>query len=98
MKSRRSSRTSRPGRRGHTLVEISISSGIALVGLAALASTLSVSGRLEQQVQLQTDTSETAALAMQRMVMDIREAKRVDVPAAHRVRVYYPVRTANGQF
>lgn len=98
MKSRRLSRTSRPARRGHTLAEVLVAASIALIGMAGLGTALNSAGRMDQQVTLQTDADQAAALAMQRMVIDVREASEVQVPAANRFRIYYPILRADGHY
>src|SRR4051794_10559222 len=99
MKSGLSSRTSRGrARRGHTLIESLIAAGITVMALVCLGSTMTMAGRMEQQVSLQSDASEGAALAMQHMVQDVREAKEVQFPTAYRVRIYYPAIAADGRY
>src|SRR4051812_24506130 len=70
MKSRLSSLTNKPapcsgrtGRRGYALVDISIASGIAIVGLAALGSTLTMAGRLERLFPVFAQVRESARKA-----------------------------------
>jgi type II secretory pathway pseudopilin PulG len=100
MKSRHSSPTSRAAgrRRGHTLVETLIASAITVIALSGLGTTVALSGRMQQQVTLLGDSSQAAALALQRMVLDIREAKEVDFVTPSRFRVYFPAMAADGRY
>ena len=95
----RSSQTNSARRpRGYTLIESLIAAGITLVALVCLGSTINMAGRMEQQVSLQSDASEGAALAMEHLVQDVREAKEVQFPTASRVRIYYPAVAADGRY
>src|SRR5438034_480233 len=99
MKYARSSQTSSPRRRrGYTLIESLIASGITLIALVCLGGTINMAGRMEQQVSLQSDASDAAALAMEHLVLDVREAKEVQFPSAYRVRIYYPAVAADGRY
>ena len=95
MKSRSSSRTSR---RGLTLPEVLIASGLLSVLLTASASLLSTAARTEQAMEVQRDTDKDAAHAMQRITLDIREANEVSVLASDRFRIYYPLVTPEGRY
>jgi len=69
-----------------------------VVALVCLGGTINMAGRMEQQVTLQSDASEAAALAMEHIVLDVREAKEVQYPTAYRMRIYYPALAADGRY
>ena len=95
MQSRSWSRTSR---RGFTLIEVSVASFILLLVMSGVLGILNTAGRLEQNVLLQQGTDTQAALAMSRMVTDMREAKDVTVITPYQCRIYYPVTRADGNY
>ncbi|MCC2671963.1 MAG: hypothetical protein K0Q72_4434 [Armatimonadetes bacterium] len=95
MRSRFSLRTNR---RAFTLIEVGVSSFILVLVLSGVLGIMNTAARLEQSVLLQQGTDSQAALAMNRMVNDIREAKRVEVVNAYQFRIYYPVVRADGNY
>jgi hypothetical protein len=95
MKSRSLLRTNR---RGYTVTEVVTASALILMVLSAVTAILSMAGTMEQTVTLQTDADQEAVRAMNRMILEVREAKEVAIPAAHRYVVYYPVIRSDGHY
>jgi len=92
-------RLCRHNRRGITLVEVMVAMGItALMVISTMAMLLQTSRRCETEVT-QTGTDTDATLAMQMIVNDVREAKRV-TPLADftQLQIIKPVRTADGYY
>src|SRR5690349_11392506 len=90
--------SSHSNRRGHTLVEALVASGIVVMAMTGLGGIISLSGRLEQKARLTSDVNQDAALALQHIVRDTREASSVSLPATYRLRIYYPVIDSNGRY
>jgi hypothetical protein len=86
----------RHGRRGYNLAEVVIASAITVQGQMGLGSAIAMSARLQQQVSIRSEASQAGAMAMQRMVLDVQEAKEVQVLAPHQFRIYYPATSADG--
>ena len=84
--------------RGYTLIEVSVASFILLLVMTGVLGILNTAGRLEQNVLLQQGTDTQAALAMNRMVADVREAKQVQLVTSYQCRIYYPVTRADGNY
>jgi hypothetical protein len=76
---------------------VTASTLIVLV-LTAVTAIMTMAGGLEQRVTLQTDADQDAVKAMGRMILEIREAKSVEIIEPWRFRVYYPVTTAEGHY
>jgi hypothetical protein len=101
MKSLFSLRTSRPGRlgrRGYTVTEVVTASALIVMVLTAITAILSMAGTMDQQVTLQTDADQGAVRAMNRMILEIREAKEVEIPNEYTIKVYYPIVRADGNY
>ena len=62
-----------------------------VVVLSAVAGLMGLAGVLEQLTSVQSTADQGAAKAMQRITLEVREAKRVQIVASHQFRVYYPV-------
>jgi hypothetical protein len=88
----------RTSRRGYTVFEVSIAASLLLMIATGTLGVLSTAARLEQAVVLQRDTDQQAVEAMNWMITDIREAKRVDVISATQFRVYFPIVRADGHY
>jgi hypothetical protein len=80
------------------MLEVAIASTILVLVMSGVLGTLNTSARLEQSVLLQQDTDQKAALAMSRMVADVREAKQVEVLSPWRYRIFYPVKRPDGNY
>src|SRR4051794_8293357 len=99
MRLRSSSPTSKlRSRRGVSLSEVVIASFLVVLVIGGIASTLTCAARLEQSVTLQGDTSNNAATAMNRITLDVREAKEVQELSAAQFRIYRPVADATGRY
>lgn len=70
---------------------------VALV-FTTIASILAVAGRMLQRTYLQVDSSSSAANAMARLQVDLREAKEVQILSTSRFRIFYPVMDGNGRY
>lgn len=98
------SRTSSPGRpvrigrRGYTVTEVVTASALVVMVLTAITAILSMAGAMEQTVTLQTDADQGAVKAMNRMILEVREAKEVSIPNSYQFTVYYPVIRADGHY
>lgn len=88
----------RRSRRGFTLAELSVASSLTIVLVAGMALLLSSAGRIQLRTQLRIDSSQTAAVAMGNVVLDLREASGVVIPAAHQLRILYPDVDAAGHY
>lgn len=88
----------RTNRRGYTLFEVSIAATILLLIATGTLSILNTAARLEQAVVLQRDTDQQAVTAMNWMITDIREAKRVDVISATQFRIFFPIVRPDGHY
>lgn len=95
MKSRSSLRTSR---RGYTVTEVVTASALIVLVLTAVTAILSMAGTMEQTVTLQMDADQAAVRAMNRMILEVREAKEVTIPSEHQFKVYFPVTRSNGHY
>jgi hypothetical protein len=98
MRLRSSLRISRGSRRGYTVAEIVVASALLFVVLISTTAILSMAGGMQQSVSLQTDADQVASRAMNRMILEIREAKDVQITAAHQIRVFYPVTREDGHY
>jgi type II secretory pathway pseudopilin PulG len=103
MKSRFSSLTSRAlgraGRRpGYTLTEVAVASALVVMVLTAVTAILSMAGTMQQVVTLQTDADQGAVRAMNRMILEVREAKEVSIPSDSSFTVYFPVIRPDGHY
>jgi hypothetical protein len=95
MKLRSLSRTSR---RGYSLPEVVTAAFLVMVVTTSVASILAIAGRMEQAVNLQSDTSRGATEAMNRVVLDVREAKEVEIITSSRFRIYRPLVSSDGRY
>lgn len=85
-------------RRAFTLTEVVIAGALLLTVLSGMASLMGVAGVMQLSTTVQSSTDQSAAKAMNRMTLEVREAKRVQIVAPHQFRVFYPVVTAEGPF
>ncbi len=95
MKSRSWLRTSR---RGYTVTEVVTASALTVLVLSSMTAILSMAGTMHQTVSLQTGSDQDAVQAMNRMILEVREAKEVTIPSPSSYRVYFPVIRANGYY
>jgi Tfp pilus assembly protein PilV len=87
-----------PRRRGFTITEVTLASFLVTMVISTVASVLSLSGRMLQTVSLQDETSRDAARALNRLTVDVREAKEIEIVSASQFRLYYPLTDANGRY
>jgi len=80
------------------MAEMLVASALLMVVLIAITAILSMAGALQQVVTLQSDADQGASRAMNRMILEIREAKDVELPYEYSVRVYYPVTRGDGHY
>src|SRR5262245_6945954 len=87
----------RKAKKGHLLVEMSITLG--LVGMIIMASTalMSSASRSMDRTSAQVDVDSWGTIGIQRMMEDLREAKRVQIVSPTDLIIYYPVKV-NGQY
>src|SRR3954453_11536287 len=62
-------------RRGYSLTEVVVASALMVMILTAVTAILSMAGTMQQVVTLQTDADQGAVKAMNRMILEVREAK-----------------------
>lgn len=85
-------------KRAFTLTEVVVAGALLLTVLSGMASLMGVASMMQLSTTVQSSTDQSAAKAMNRMTLEVREAKRVQIVAPHQFRVYYPVVTADGPF
>lgn len=85
-------------KRGFTLTEVVVAGALLLTVLSGMASLMGLAGVMQLSTTVQSSTDQSAAKAMNRMTLEVREAKRVQIVAPHQFRVYYPVATTEGPF
>lgn len=71
---------------------------LMLMVLVSITGVMSMAGRIEQTVLLTTETDQKASAAMNRMILEVREAKEISTPSNHQLRVFYPVMRADGHY
>ena len=69
-------------RKGHTIVEMSVTLGVVGLIITAAAGLMSAASRSMDRTGAQLDADTSATLGLQQMMLDIREAKRVQVLSA----------------
>jgi len=85
-------------RRGFTLVEILISSSVMLLVLTGAAMLSIGTGRSFDRTSAQLDADRSASAAVQRMMLDLAEAKQVTVSSTTYLRVFFPQVAADGTY
>lgn len=92
------SRSLRTNRRGYTLVEVLVASSILMLVVGVLTSMMSLAAKVEQTVVMQGQADRSAVQAMNRIIVDTREAKEVDVVRAFQFRIYLPYQMSDGHY
>jgi hypothetical protein len=87
----------RRAKKGQFLVEMMISLGLVGLILTVATALMTSASRSMDRTSAQVDVDIWAAVGMQRMMDDLREAKRVQVVSPVDMLIYYPVK-ANGQY
>ena len=75
-----------------------VASALVVMILTAVTAILSMAGTMQQVVTLQTDADQGAVKAMNRMILEVREAKEVAIPSDTTFTVYLPVIRADGHY
>ena len=86
------------GRRGFNVIEILVAGFLTTIVTVALAFLLSTGARMQQTVSLQTDADQRSVLAMNRMIVEVREATDVTIVSESRFRVFFPYVMSNGHY
>lgn len=86
------------GRRGFTLIEMTMATGILMLVLLVVGSILVTASWSFDRADLQTDADQSAVIAMAKLTTAIREAKQVSVLGPGRLMVIYPTVSANGYY
>ncbi len=89
----------RSNRRGMTLLEVLITLGITTMLVVSVMSMLLMTVRRCETEMTQTGTDTDAVLAMQMMVNDIREAKKIEpMDDNTQIRIIKPIRALQGYY
>ncbi len=85
-------------RRGFTLLEMMISTGILLLVVTSATSVAMQAGHSFDRNTAQLDADRSASASVQRMMLDLEEAKQVTVQSTTSMRVFFPQVDTNGYY
>ncbi len=85
-------------RRAFTVLEVVVAATLTLIIVIAGATVLVTSGWMSIDTTMRSDAGQDAALNMQQIVYDVREAAQVSIPQYYQLRVYFPHEDGGGVY